>query len=158
MAIGCSLSELQTALQEFSMPDDMYSVDWVAHHADRSPGSIACVDVHSNRELAYAEFDDRISRISNALRDRFKIPVGGRVLVLSRNDADVFGLQFACHRASATFVPLNWRLSSAELELIAKDATPSILFYGSEFRDVAEWHGLCSMHRCGHRNAIRCAR
>ncbi len=120
------------------MPDEMYSIDWIAHHADRSPGSIACVDVHSGREFAYAEFDDRISRLSNALRHRFKIPVGGRVLVLSRNDADVFGLQFACHRASATFVPLNWRLSSAELELIAKDAVPSILFYGSEFRNAAE--------------------
>jgi fatty-acyl-CoA synthase len=120
------------------MSDGIYSIDWIAHHASRSPESTACVDIYSGRTFTYAAFNDRISRLANALRDLFDVTVGGRVLVLSRNDTDVFELQFACHRASAIFVPLNWRLSAQELEVIAGDSAPSIIFYGSEFRSVAE--------------------
>ena len=127
------------------MADGIYSIDWIAHHAERSPDSIACVDAYSDRTFSYAGFDDRISRLANALRDQLGITEGARVLVLSRNDTDVFELQFACHRASALFVPLNWRLSASELEAIARDAAPSIIFYGSEFRSVAEQvaHAAC---------------
>ncbi len=120
------------------MSDGIYSIDWVAHHACRSGQSIACIDIHSDRTLTYAAFNNRISRLANALRVLFEIPVGGRVLILARNDTDVFELQFACHRANAVFVPMNWRLSAAELEAIAKDAAPSILFYSPEFRSAAE--------------------
>ena len=127
------------------MADGIYSIDWIAHHAERSPDSIACVDAYSDRTFSYAGYDDRISRLANALRDQLGITEGARVLVLSRNDTDVFELQFACHRALALFVPLNWRLSAAELEAIARDAAPSIIFYGSEFRGVAEQvaHAAC---------------
>lgn len=96
------------------MSNGLHSVDWIAQHAYQSAGSIACVDVGSGRVTTYAEFDDRISRLSNALRDLLMVPDGERVLVLSRNDTSVFELQFACHRASAIFVPLNRRLSPAE--------------------------------------------
>lgn len=124
--------------EETIMGKALYSTDWIAHHAERRPQALSCVDVHSGRSLTYAEFDDRISRLANALKGIFSVPSGGRVLVLSRNDTDVFELQFACHRASTIFVPLNWRLSASELEVIARDAGPSILFYGAEFRGVAE--------------------
>jgi fatty-acyl-CoA synthase len=116
----------------------MNSTDWIAHHADRNPSGIACVDVRSGRTRDYAAFDSRISKLANALRDLFNVPAGGRVLVLSRNDIDVFEIQFACQRAAMIFVPLNWRLAPNELVTIAHDAAPSILFYGSEFRGAAE--------------------
>jgi fatty-acyl-CoA synthase len=120
------------------MSKGISSTDWIAHHAERSPKSIACIDIHSDRTLTYAEFNDRISKLANALNTQFCIPSGARVLVLSRNDTDVFELQFACHRASVIFVPLNWRLSPVELEVIANDSAPSIIFYSAEFRGVAE--------------------
>lgn len=120
------------------MLEQMYSTDWISHHVKRNPHGIACFDVFSNRTLSYAEFDDRIARLATALKEQLGVSGGERVLVLSRNDIDVFEIQFACHRASALFVPLNWRLSTVELQEIAKDAAASVLFFATEFRGVAE--------------------
>jgi fatty-acyl-CoA synthase len=50
----------------------------------------------------------------------------------------VFELQFACQRAGAIFVPLNWRLAPEELQFIAADAGASVLFHGVEFTDRAK--------------------
>lgn len=120
------------------MTKHLISKDWIAHHADRNPRSIACIDVSSGRTRNYGAFDNRITKLANALTELFNVPLGGRVLVLSRNDIDVFEIQFACVRGVMSFVPLNWRLAPDELAAIAQDAEASVLFYGSEFRDAAE--------------------
>jgi fatty-acyl-CoA synthase len=120
------------------MKRGIFSVDWIANHAKVSPASIACEDVSSGRVLTYAQFDDRIARLTRAFVTVFKALQGDRVLVLSRNDTDVLEIQFACMRTATIFVPLNWRLSITELQVIVADAEPVALFYGSEFRSVAE--------------------
>ena len=116
----------------------IFSVDWIASHAKVSPSNIACEDVSSGRVLTYAEFDDRIARLTRALVTTFQMQRNDRVLVLSRNDIDVVEIQFACIRAAAIFVPLNWRLSLPELQSIVADAGPTAFFYSSEFRSTAE--------------------
>lgn len=120
------------------MEHGIFSVDWIANHAKVSPASIACEDVSSGRVLTYAQFDDRIARLTRTFVTVFKALQDDRVLVLSRNDTDVLEIQFACMRTGTIFVPLNWRLSITELQAIVADAEPVALFYGSEFRNVAE--------------------
>jgi fatty-acyl-CoA synthase len=120
------------------MKRGIFSMDWIANRAKVSPASIACEDVNSGRVLTYAQFDDRIARLTRAFVTVFKALQGDRVLVLSRNDTDVLEIQFACMRTATIFVPLNWRLSITELQVIVADAEPIALFYGSEFRSVAE--------------------
>lgn len=92
----------------------------------------------SGRVDTYAQFHDRISRLANALTTRLDTRPGDRILVLSRNDSDVFEIQFACQRSATIFVPLNWRLAVGELRLIVRDAAAPVLFHGSEFREVAQ--------------------
>jgi len=86
--------------------------DWTAHHARNSPRAVACRDMASGRVYTYAQFHDRISRLANALTTRLDTRPGDRILVLSRNDSDVFEIPFACQRSATIFVPLNWRLLS----------------------------------------------
>jgi fatty-acyl-CoA synthase len=120
------------------MEHGIFSVDWIAHHAKVSPASVACEDVSSGRVRTYAQFDDRIARLTNGFVTVFNALRGDRVLVLSRNDTDVLEIQFACMRTATIFVPLNWRLSINELQSIVADAEPVAIFYGAEFRSVAE--------------------
>ena len=120
------------------MGEQILWVDWIDHHARVSPSKIACRDLHSGREYNYAAFDDRIARLAHALTTQLDASPGDRILVLSHNDSDIFEIQFACQRTATIFVPLNWRLSTAELQVIAKDAAPSVLFYEATFKDVAE--------------------
>ena len=58
---------------------------------------------------------------------------GARVAALARNHPLQVVLQFACARAGAIFVPLNWRLAQAELAGILADADPAIVFHDAEF-------------------------
>src|SRR5262245_64713484 len=111
--------------------------DWIAHHARFAPRSEAAHDLVSGRRFTYAAFDERITRAALWLARSVGVGRGDRVAVLSMNDTDVFELQFACRRLGAIFLPLNWRLAVAELEFISKDASPTVLVYGTEFSDAA---------------------
>ncbi len=114
----------------------MRAQDWVARHAWRTPGKVAAVDVHTGRRFTYAEFDTRIGQLAAHLRRR-GVGRGDRVAVLSQNSTSVFEIQFACARLGAIMVPLNWRLALPELEFIADDARPNLLFAGPEQADAA---------------------
>lgn len=119
------------------MDNGIPATDWIAYHARTTPDGVACIDLASSRRFTYAAFDARISRLANVLRGKFSVAPGDRVLVLARNDSDVFELQFACQRLGAIFVPLNWRLASEELQFIAADANAVVLFYGAEYASAA---------------------
>lgn len=117
---------------------DTPSPDWVARHAKVSGDTIALHDVESGRRRTYAEFDSRIDRLSGALIDEIGLGIGERVAVLSKNDIDVFEIQFACQRACVTFAPLNWRLTVSEIAYILDDCEAAVLVYGEEFEETAE--------------------
>jgi fatty-acyl-CoA synthase len=120
------------------MSTPLTSPDWIAHHARTAPTSLASVDLSSDRTFTYGEFNARISALAGALVSRLGCSPKDRIVVLSRNDSDVFEIQFACQRADLIFVPLNWRLTVNELRVIVNDARPTVIFYSPEFRAAAE--------------------
>lgn len=119
------------------LPSGIPAADWISHHARYTPLAEAARDLSSNRRFTYAQFDERVTRAALWLRTACQIVRSDRVAVLSRNDTDVFELQFACRRLGAIFVPLNWRLAVPELDFICKDAAPKVLLHGVEFSDMA---------------------
>jgi fatty-acyl-CoA synthase len=52
---------------------------------------------------------------------------GDRVALLSPNDICYFDLLFACAKLGAIFVPLNWRLATAELDYILQNCRPKVV-------------------------------
>src|SRR4051812_38544367 len=119
------------------MPSGIPAADWISHHARYSPSAEAAFDLASGRHFNYAEFDRRVTRAAQWLRHARGGARGDRVAVLSRNDTDLFELQFACLRLGAIYLPLNWRLAEPELDFICRDAKPRILIHGLEFAEVA---------------------
>ncbi|MBB6219681.1 AMP-binding protein [Rhizobium leguminosarum] len=94
----------------------------------------ALFEIATGRQLTYAELDLRIARCAGLLsatlgarRD------GARVAMLARNSMDSIVLAFACQRAGAIYVPLNWRLNAAELRPILADCAPALLVHDEEF-------------------------
>lgn len=79
----------------------------------------------------WREVADRVARLAGALhaaggRD------GARVAVLSMNTAAYFELHFAVAWAGAVLVPLNTRLSAAEIAYMLRDSAPAILIVDAE--------------------------
>jgi fatty-acyl-CoA synthase len=112
-------------------------VSWVEHHAARTPDRVALVDLHRGAELAYGELADRVRAVARSLQERHGIGAGDRVAVLSRNDTRVFEVLYACALLGAIAVPLNWRLTPAELTAVSRDAEPAVLVHESFASPVA---------------------
>ncbi|MBL7487671.1 AMP-binding protein [Frankia sp. AgB1.9] len=112
-------------------------VSWLEHHARRGPDRPALVDLHRGRALTYGEFARRVRSVAWSLAERHAIRAGDRVAVLSRNDARVFEVVYACALLGAIVVPLNWRLTAAELIDVARDAEPAMLVHESASGAVA---------------------
>lgn len=103
--------------------------DPVALHARTQPDRVACVDLASGRRWTYAALDDAIQRAVGVLETGYGIEPGQRIAALARNSADLLILQQAAMRLGAIFVPVNWRLASAEQQVILADCDPALLMH-----------------------------
>ncbi|HYR06553.1 MAG TPA: AMP-binding protein [Longimicrobium sp.] len=101
------------------------------------PDRVALVDRARGGRQTYAELDAAADRWAGVLRSR-GIGRGGIVAALAGNRRELAELFFACGRIGAALLPLNWRLSSAELAPILADARPDLLIGEDRFRDKAE--------------------
>jgi fatty-acyl-CoA synthase len=116
-----------------------HAPDWIAHHALCAPERIAMTDVHSGRSFTYGQMEQRCARLASLFRNDYGVRKGDRVAVIAFNSTDIFEVQFACRKIGAVFVPLNWRLSKAELKAILENAGPALIVYGPEFQDVVDY-------------------
>jgi fatty-acyl-CoA synthase len=104
------------------------AVDHVGLHARLTPDRLAARDLTSGRSFTYHELDRAVGRFAAALAGR-GIGEGERVAMLAKNRIDCVLLHLAVARLGAIYVPLNWRLSAAEIAALLADAAPK-LFLG----------------------------
>jgi fatty-acyl-CoA synthase len=111
----------------------MIFFDPVATYACSNPNGLAVVDLASGRRWTYAQLHTAVNRLAGWLVGKFGPASATRVATLSKNRAEMLMLQLASARAGMIFVPLNWRLAPAEIEALAADAQPRMLFHELEF-------------------------
>ncbi|WP_375779265.1 class I adenylate-forming enzyme family protein [Bradyrhizobium sp. ma5] len=86
--------------------------------------------------LSYADFNQRIERVSRALKNQLGVERGDRIAILSLNRPDYLALLYACARLGAILVPLNWRLAAAEQLFILSDSGAKVLVLEQPFDAV----------------------
>ena len=109
------------------------------------------VDLYGRKEavicgeqrFTYAQFGARCERFATALENA-GVVYGDRVAFLSFNTHRLLEGYFAAPMARAIVMPLNVRLTPAELETIIHHAEPRLLFYESDFEAVIP--RLCAAH------------
>ena len=92
-----------------------------------SPDRIALVDRKTGERSSYLDLDRLSDRWLGVLRNELGVAAGDRVAVLMSNRAEYAAILFACIRLGGVMVPLNWRLSPAELSVIVADADPAVI-------------------------------
>jgi fatty-acyl-CoA synthase len=107
---------------------------WPARRARISGSAIALRQ--ADRSLTYTELAHRVERLAGALASHGGVRHGDRVAYLGLNDIATFEVFFAAGRLGALFVPLNTRLTAAEIGYLLDDARPAALFYGPELAGV----------------------
>ncbi|WIX90025.1 long-chain fatty acid--CoA ligase [Amycolatopsis sp. DG1A-15b] len=106
---------------------------WPARRARINPDRTALVQ--RNRSLTYAGLAERVERLAGALT-RLGVRPGERVAYLGVNDITVFETLFATARCGAVFVPLNYRLSPAEIRYMLADSGASVLVHSPDTGDL----------------------
>jgi long-chain acyl-CoA synthetase len=108
--------------------------DVVREVAAERPDAVALR--HAEREITYADLDERSNRLAQALLAS-GAREGSRIAYLDRTAPEVVELLFAAAKIGAVTVPLNWRLAPRELALVLEDARPPALIAGDTYADVA---------------------
>ena len=85
--------------------------------------------------ISMAELDAMTNQFANGLIDGGVKP-GDRVVFYGSNSDDFLVALFGTAKASAVFVPLNWRLATEELQGVLEDATPTMAIVNSELSDA----------------------
>ncbi|MDI3317149.1 MAG: long-chain-fatty-acid--CoA ligase [Bacillota bacterium] len=82
--------------------------------------------------LTYAQYAGRVRRLTAVLSDRLGVRRGDRILYLGMNCHRLLELYYAVLPLGAILVPVNIRLSPAEVSFILHDAEPVALFASPE--------------------------
>jgi fatty-acyl-CoA synthase len=93
--------------------------------------------VCNDDRFTYAQMADRVGRLAGALRGA-GIQPGDRVAFLSSNCHRLLEAYYGVLEAGAVLLPLNIRLTPAELGYILNDSGASALFIEKQFLPVAE--------------------
>ncbi|WP_447039705.1 fatty acid--CoA ligase [Streptomyces sp. DSM 118878] len=109
--------------------------------------AIICED----RTTTYAKLHRDSNRAAHALRDA-GIGTGDRVAYLGRESENYYLTILACAKAGAVLVPVNWRLTGAEVDHILRDSGAVLLFVDDEFWDTAD---RVKPHLPGLRTVVR---
>lgn len=90
---------------------------------------------HGQRRLTYAEFNARVNRLANALRE-MGIQRGDNVAILQYNYPETLESIFACFKAGYGTVPINFRLHPKEFAFIIDHSEAKAVIISSEFNDT----------------------
>lgn len=97
--------------------------------ADHKADKLALIWENGTR--TYGALRDRALRLAAALRAR-GLQTGDRVATVLFNRGEIFELYFACAYAGLVLVPMNFRLSVAEIRMILDDSSARIVFTETE--------------------------
>ncbi len=99
---------------------------WVQRWAELTPGKPAII--FEDRTISYKELCRRADRTSCWLQS-IGIEKGDRVAVMLNNCLEFLDLFLACSRLGAIFVPINFRITSPELDYFIKNCRPRLFIH-----------------------------
>ncbi|MEU6648572.1 long-chain-fatty-acid--CoA ligase [Streptomyces sp. NPDC046900] len=104
-------------------------------HAARRPDHPAIVC--EGRETTYAELHRASNRTAHALKAA-GLSFGDRVAFLGRENEHYYDLALGCAKTGVVLVPINWRLTAAEVDHILRDSGARTAFVQGEFLPAVE--------------------
>jgi fatty-acyl-CoA synthase len=108
---------------------------WAGFHGDKP--ALRCEE----RSWSYAELSRRVGQAAQVLDQGLGVRHGDRVAWLGLNSPESMVLLFACARLGAMFMPINWRLAPAEVDVLFHDASPTVLAVEPDFAALIEQYG-----------------
>src|SRR5438309_10899330 len=99
------------------------------------PNKVGIVD--GDVRMTYREFGERANRLSNALV-AMGIKRGERVAWLGYNSHELLEAYYGVVQTGAVLLPLNIRLTPAEIAFILNDSESVAVFYNRDFQPIVD--------------------
>jgi len=112
--------------------------DLIAEQAARTPGAVAVIDC-DGRNATYAEHHAAIADAAAILRDHGVQP-GDRVTIVAENCHATAVFIFAASTIGAYAVPINARMTSAEIARVLDHAIPRVTIFTTQVSSEATAH------------------
>jgi acyl-CoA synthetase (AMP-forming)/AMP-acid ligase II len=106
-----------------------------AEHARQRPGRLAVIC--EGREVTFAQLHRHSNQTAHALLAA-GLDQGARVAYLGRESEHYFDIALGCAKSGTVLVPINWRLTSREVDHVLRDSNASLLFIERGFRPVVD--------------------
>jgi len=118
----------------------MYIGDYLGRREIYSPDKLAIIDAGKYPEirLTYKQWNRRVNKLANWLKDEVGVGKGDRVAILARDGVEHLDCLFACGKLGAIHTALNWRLHWRELLQLIEQTTPKVLIYSDDFIESVE--------------------
>ncbi|MBI5494022.1 MAG: acyl--CoA ligase [Deltaproteobacteria bacterium] len=105
-------------------------------HAINQPQRLCVAD--DRRSLTYAEANQEMNRVGNALRSSLEVTPGTPVILMMENCAEYLVTWFALSRISARAVHASYRLTAAELEYLVRHSGTRVVVVSPSTLPVAD--------------------
>lgn len=126
--------------------------DWSAKWAIYSPHKIAFEEYETARTLTFLELNRLANRLAHHWQKQYQLQKGDRIAVLAENCLEYIILFALAQKTGAILVPLNYRLASAEIDYLLKDAAPKVLVTEQQF--LAKARASATYHCIPHHSSI----
>lgn len=112
----------------------MYIKDWFKQWALYTPDKTAIEEYETGRSCSYSDLYYR-SRKVQQLFVQWNLNKGDRLMIIAEHSIELIVLFAAATRTGVVLVPVNFRLSSTEIDFLIKDCDPKVLLYDLHFSD-----------------------
>ena len=111
----------------------------VERRARLRPDAVALIDDAAGLRLSWTDYAAAIDELETLLRAR-GVAAGDRVLLVAENCAATAAAIFAASRVGAAAVPVNARVTAAELARVGEHAAPALALYTGHVSSEAAAH------------------
>ncbi|MCK9280581.1 MAG: AMP-binding protein [Melioribacteraceae bacterium] len=112
-----------------------FQTDWLGKWAYYTPEKFFLHEHNRDISWSFKEFNNCTNALANYLKDDLKIGIGERIAVYSKNRAEYVLLYLACIKIGVILVPLNFRLTPRELDILIADADPKMFIYEKDYEE-----------------------
>jgi long-chain acyl-CoA synthetase len=93
--------------------------------------------IYGNRNFTFAELDERVNRLANALID-MGMQAGDRIAIMSRNCPQFREVYISAIKAGLVLVPLNVRHKESEIAYVLDDCKPNAVICQNEYTGLID--------------------
>lgn len=104
--------------------------NWPTIQALRNPTRPAFIDADTGKTTSFVQLEERTNRLADALHAR-GVRRGDRVAMVTLNSPMVMEIYFAVAKLGAISVPINFRLSTSEINFVLQDSGATVVFASS---------------------------